>query len=160
MIALHHQGVLYRSASRGDGWASALPGTVTAAAFSRIVTGIPVILAAQFDGVSTTRLMRSTDGGLAWAELLSLASVQVNDLLETGEGSWLLATTSGVKRLAPSGSSYTIEPVAPDIVGPVNRLALASDNVTRPQTLACTSRCPSAAAGSATPTHRRCRSVW
>ncbi len=61
--------------------------------------------------------MRSTDGGLAWAELLSLASVQVNDLLETGEGSWLLATTSGVKRLAPSGSSYTMSRSRPTSSG-------------------------------------------
>lgn len=128
MLALHHQGILYRSASRGDAWTQALPQVVTAAGFVRTASGVPAILAAQFDGVSTTRLMHSVDGGATWAELLSLTSVQVNDLLQTGEGTWLLATADGVKRLVPGAGGYTIEAAAPDIAGPVSRLGLAGDN--------------------------------
>ena len=50
-------------------------------------------------------------------------------MLQTADGALLLATGNGVARLVPAGSDYAIEPVSPNISGPVHRLALAGDHI-------------------------------
>ena len=130
VLAAPRNAGLYRSADRGDSWTRVLTGTVVfAVAFARDFASNQVAFAAQFDGVDTTHLMRSVDGGLTWSVLFSLPATQVNDILKTADGALLLATGDGVMRWAPGPGGYTEEPVGSDIAGGVNRLALAGDNV-------------------------------
>ncbi len=130
MLAIQRQGALYLSTNRGDNWINILSGPqVFAAVFSPDYATDPVIYAAQFDGVSATRLLRSTDNGAHWTELLTLPAVQVNDILETAEGSLLLATNDGVMRLVPVDAGYVEELVPTDIPGPVERLIRGGDNI-------------------------------
>jgi len=129
-------GPLYRTTDRGATWTQTLTGVVTAAAFSREIgpqvasqAAAQTVFAAQYDGASDTALLRSTDAGATWSPLLVLPNTQVNDLLETVEAALLLATGSGVVRLAPADGGYAPAPVAPNIGDAVNRLAIAGDNI-------------------------------
>ncbi len=130
ILALQRQGALYLSTNRGDSWVNITTGPqVFAAAFSPNYAANGVIYAAQSDGVDATRLLRSADNGANWTELLSLPATQVNDLLETVEGSLLLATNDGVIRLVPNEAGFVEEPVPADIPGPVERLIRGGDNI-------------------------------
>ncbi|MGQ9491591.1 MAG: hypothetical protein ACUVS6_13020 [Anaerolineae bacterium] len=130
MLALQRQGALYLSTNRGDAWTPITSGPqVCAATFSPDFATNQVIFAAQFDGTGATQLLRSADLGATWTELLTLPATQVNDILETGEGSLLLATNDGVIRLVPDGAAYVEEPVPTDIPGPVERLTRGGDNI-------------------------------
>ena len=94
MLAGQRDGALFRSTDRGDTWQSSLAGeTVFTAAFSRNYGVSALLFAAQFDGVGATRLMSSSDGGQTWDERLVLAGLQVNDMVESGDGALLLATS-------------------------------------------------------------------
>ena len=108
-----------------------LAGSVTAVVFSRDFATNRTIFAALSDaGSGSTLLKRSIDGGLTWTVVLAPPLMaQVEDILETVEGGLLLATADGVKRLMPSGTGYAEVPAAPQIPGPVYRLATAGDNI-------------------------------
>ena len=58
------------------------------------------------------------------------ADLQVDDILETAEGTLLLATGAGVIRLAPDGAGgYQDAAVSPQLPGPAYHLARAGDNI-------------------------------
>ena len=50
-------------------------------------------------------------------------------MLQTADGALLLATENGAVRLVPADIGYAIEPVSPNIPGPVYRLVLAGDHI-------------------------------
>ena len=129
-LVVPREGALYRTANRGDAWTNVLAGSVSAVSFSRNFATNQTAFAALPDaGSGSTQLKRSVDGGRTWTNLLTLPIGQVDDILETVEGGLLLATADGVKRLMPSGTGYAEVPAAPQIPGPVYRLATAGDNI-------------------------------
>ena len=108
---------------------AALDGTVTAFAFSRDFATDHAVFAAQFNGADATLLKRSTDGGVTWAEIMSLPAVHVRDILATYEETLLLATGDGVMRLVVDGGGYAVQTTDPNVGAGVNRLALAGDHI-------------------------------
>ncbi len=128
-LAAPRSGALYRSADRGETWTRVLTGTVSAPAFSRDFAATQTAFAARQED-ATAHLMRSTNGGLAWTEALTLTSTWIGDMLETADDALLLATNAGVVRLVPDGSGgYQADPVSSPEMGAVQRLAVAGDNV-------------------------------
>jgi YVTN family beta-propeller protein len=131
LLARQRDGSLYRSSDGGDTWTARLTGgMVLAAAFSQNFAADRTAFAAQFDGRFSSNLLRSTDAGLTWTQVYTVADLRVEDILATSDGALLLATGAGVLRLTPDGAGgYAADAVSPQAPGPIYRLARAGDNV-------------------------------
>ena len=66
---------------------------------------------------------------MTWSPAWSATALNIYDLLETVEGSLLLATSDGVKRLIPDAGGFAEETVTANIPGTVNRLVTGGDNI-------------------------------
>ena len=125
LLAIQSSGALFLSLDRGITWSRPPVAPLAAATFSRHFQTDGTLFAVATDG----GLSRSPDRGTTWTLLQQLAVGPVADMLQTADGALLLATGNGVTRLVPAGSGYAIEPVSPNIPGPVHRLALAGDHI-------------------------------
>ena len=121
---------LYRSTDRGDSWTKAIADNIVlAVTFSRDFAANQTVYAAVTEGADAVGVLRSTDAGVTWSPAWSATSLNIYDLLETVEGSLLLATSDGVKRLIPDAGGFVEAAVAVNIPGTVNRLITGGDNI-------------------------------
>jgi len=125
LLALQSSGAFFLSPDRGNTWSRPPVAPLAAATFSRNFQTDGMLFAVTTDG----GLSRSPDRGATWNALQQLAIGPVADMLQTADDALLLATGNGVTRLIPADIGYAIEPVSPNIPGPVHRLALASDHI-------------------------------
>ena len=121
---------LYRSTDRGDSWTQAIADNIVlAVTFSRDFAANQTVYAAVTQGADAVGVLRSTDAGVTWSPAWSATSLNIYDLLETVEGSLLLATSDGVTRLIPDAGGFVEAAVAVNIPGTVNRLITGGDNI-------------------------------
>ncbi|MCX7668456.1 MAG: hypothetical protein N2439_00090, partial [Anaerolineae bacterium] len=130
LLALLADGRLFRSSDGGDTWTLLSIGRTFAATFAQAFSSNNTIYAVVLAGdPPALALARSTDRGTTWTVLRPLALGPVADLVEVTGTALLIATDNGVARLVPYEAGYAPEPVAPNIVGRVHRLAVAGDHV-------------------------------